>query len=119
MADLNDILSDNETPLSEEELLRFLDKNCSKDQSIGLEGLANDAFASDALEGLQKIENTEKVIKSVQQLNQQLHQHLKVKKQRKDKSKINIYQWMIIALLLILFICIIGYILVNLNSKNY
>jgi len=115
MGDWKDILSDSEEPLSEEDLLKYLEKTSGEKRHL-VDDLEEGSFESDAIEGLQKIQDTEKVKKHVKQLKQKLQQELQSKKQRNEKGKIKDFQWMIITLLILLFICIVGYLLIKMHS---
>lgn len=118
MADWKDILSDNEEQLSDEELLKYLDDNIREEDKYFIEKkINNSAFESDALQGLSQVQNKENLKKQVSQLNQKLYQ-LTSKKTRKEKRKINIYQWIILTILILLFVCIIGYVIISLQNKG-
>ena len=117
MGDLKNILSGNEEPLSEEDLLKYLENDSSLEERHSLNSLAEGSFESDALEGLKQIENTEKVKRHVKQLNQKLQKQLQAKRQRKEKGKIKDFQWIIITLLLLIFICIVGYVLIRMSNN--
>ena len=119
MADLKDILSHNEELLSDEELLKYLDDILSEEDKYAVEKkLADDPFEADALEGLSQIENKENLKKQVTQLKQKLHQQLSAKKQRKEKKNINVIQWVILTILILLFICIISYVIISMQKNN-
>jgi len=118
MGDWKDILADSEEPLSEEDLLKYLEKTSGEKTDLTDE-LDEGSFESDAIEGLQKIQDTEKVKKHVKQLKQKLQQQLQSKKQRNEKGKIKDFQWMIITLLILLFICIVSYLLIRMHSIHY
>jgi hypothetical protein len=115
MADWKDILSDDDKPLSEEEMLRYLDETASGQVNHAINDIAADSFESDALEGLQKIKNSEHVTEHVNQLKKKLHQQLKNKKQKKQRHQSKELQWALFALILLLLICVIGYIIIKLK----
>jgi nitrate/nitrite-specific signal transduction histidine kinase len=110
MADYKDILFENKQELSNEDLLKYLDEKTPEEEKHAIEKkIVDDPFESDALEGLQKINNPQNLKKHVNQLNTRLHQHLLPKKQRNEKGKIKDFQWIILTILLLLFITLIGY----------
>lgn len=110
MADSINILSENEEQLSDEDLLKYLDDNISEDEKCIIEEkLSNSSFENDAIDGLQQINNPAQLQKHVKELNKKLRQQLRLKKQRKAKRKIKDFQWAIVAILLLLFICVITY----------
>lgn len=118
MADWKDILSENDEQLSEEDLLKYLDSNISEEEKSEIEKkINNHSFESDAMQGLLQIQNKDNVEKHVTQLNQKLKQ-LTTKKSRKEKRQINIFKWIFVVILFILFTCIICYIIVNLLNKS-
>lgn len=119
MADWKDILSHDDEQLSEEELLKYLDKSTPADEKLAIEKkAANTPFEKDALEGLQQIK-TDRVKKDVKLLNQKLQQQLLSKKQRQDKGKIRDLQWIILAILILLFISVFGYVIIRMaNNEN-
>lgn len=116
MGDLNEILSDNEQPISEEELLQYLDNNVPDKEKYNIEKkLIDNPFEEDAVQGLAAIHNTDAVATYVKQLNSKLTQ-LATKKQRK-KRELNITKWVVLAIMVLLFICVIGYFLITLYQK--
>lgn len=118
MADWKDILSENEEQLSEEELLKYLDSNISEEEKYSIEKKINNSpFETDAFQGLSQVQNKDNLKKQVNQLNQKLHQ-LTAKKPRKEKRKIKIFEWIILAILILLFICIISYVIIYLQNKS-
>jgi hypothetical protein len=119
MADWKEILSDNGQQVSDEELLKYLDDNTPEEEKAVIEDkITNNSFESDAIDGLQQINNPERVKKHVSQLNQKLHQQLHSKKHRLEKGKIKDFQWVILTLLILLFICFISYFIMHLNNKG-
>lgn len=118
MADWKDILSDNEQQISEEELLKYLDVDTPEEEKHAIESkINNNPFEADALQGLLQVQNKKNLEKSVNQLNQKLHQ-LTGKRHHKTKREINVFEWSILTLVLLLFICIIFYIIMILNGKS-
>ena len=118
MADWKDILSDNEAQLSEEELLKYLENDLPEEEKYSIEKKLNAGpFEADALQGLAQVQNKDNLKKHVSQLNKKLQQ-LTAKRQRKEKRKIRIFEWIILAILLLLFICTLGYIIISLYNKS-
>ena len=117
MANFDDIFSDDEL-LSNEELLRYVDDKTSAEDKQAIERkLPAHPFEMDALEGLQQVKQTDTLPKQVEQLNEKLKLQLQTKKQHKAKRKIKDMQWIILAIILLLFICIISYTVVRLQHK--
>lgn len=114
MADWKDILADNNEPLSDEDVLKYLDGTTPEKEKYAIERkIANTSFESDAIDGLQQIKNPERLKDHVNQLNQKLHQQLRTKKHRKQKRNIKDFQWTIFAIIILLFICIISYLVIH------
>ena len=110
MADYKDILFENKQKLSDEDLLKYLDEKTPEKEKHAIERkIAGGSFESDALEGLQKVHGRERLKNHVSQLNTKLQQHLLTKKQRNKKGKLKDIQWVILAILLLLFIILISY----------
>jgi hypothetical protein len=119
MADWKTILSDNGQQLTEEELLKYLDVNISEEEKYAIENKINSSpFEADALQGLLQIRNKQNLPKDITQLNQKLLQ-LTAKKPRREKRKINMFQWIILTILLLLFICVILYVIIVLQVKTH
>jgi len=118
MADWKDILSDKEEQLTGEELLRYLHHDIPEHEKDLIEKkIQSGAFESDALEGLSRVQSQETIQKHVGQLHLKLRQ-LTAKKTRKEKEKIKIFEWMILAILILLFICIISFIIITLHNNT-
>lgn len=114
MADWKDILSHYEEKLTDEDLLRYLHDDLSEEEKNLLEEKATGAFESDALDGLQQIKDKETLSKHIYQLNKKLPQLLRPKKQRSDKNWLKDFQLIILTIIILLFICILGYVIIHL-----
>lgn len=119
MADLNDILHENDE-LNPEELIKYLQGNSSEAERFVIEKqMADDAFVNDAVEGLQNFKDPVQVNKYVEQLNQQLHKYTSQKLARKKKRKLKEQNWLIIAILGILLLCVGGYLLIHFYTTQH
>ena len=119
MADLTDILFNEDEKLNDEELKKYLEGGLREDEKHQLEKKAADsAFVTDALEGLQKFKNNSNLDDYVKQLNKNLQQQITTYKQRKEKRKLKDNRWMIIAFIIILGLCILAYIVIHLYSQS-
>ncbi len=117
MANFDDIFGKDET-LSNEDLLRYVDEKTSAKEKNAIEQkIFAQAFEEDAIEGLQKVKNLESITKQVGNLNEKLKQQLQSKKQHREKIKIKNMQWILLAVILLLFICIVSYMVVRLQHK--
>ena len=120
MADLNDIFSEDEKPLNDEELKKYLDEQTPEEEKHAIEKkMAASSFDNDALEGLAAFKNKDKLNEYVSHLNKNLHQKLAAKKTKKEKRKIKDISWIMIAVIIILLLVIVAYIVIRMNSgKN-
>lgn len=119
MADWKDILSESDDSPKDDELINYIEDNLSEDEKYALEKkIVDSSFMSDAVEGLQKFNDKENLNQYVQQLNNNLHQQLAIKKQRRQRRKLKDNPWIIITVIILLFICIFGYYLIHLHNKN-
>jgi hypothetical protein len=119
MADLRDILSDDEEQLNEDELRKYLDNNLSEEEKHEFEKkVAASSFDNDAVDGLKSFKNKQRLNDYVNQINKNLEKQLQEKKQKKEKRKIKDFSWIILTVILILFICIIGYFVIHLYSQS-
>ncbi len=108
----------NQEELNEEELIKYLEgKLTHKEQHAFEQKMNNSAFINDAIEGLQEVTLTDKISSITQQLNHQLRQNTKNKKKRILRPKTDIQEWIVIAVLSIIFLCAAGYLLIHFYSK--
>jgi hypothetical protein len=119
MTDLKDILNP-EDELNNEDLLKYLQGNASEEERFAVEKqMADSSFVNDAVEGLQNFKDPVQVHEYMEQLNRQLHKHTTLKLARKKKRKLKEQNWLIIAILAILLLCVAGYLLIHFYSKNH
>jgi hypothetical protein len=119
MADLRDILSDNDEQLNEDELMNYLEDNLSaEDKHAFEEKMADSSFVNDAIEGLKKFKNKQQLKDSVDHLNKLLEKQTASKKVRDEKKKVKELPLMLLTALLILLICILGYLVIHLFYKG-
>jgi hypothetical protein len=119
MADLRDILSNEEENLDEQELKKYVQGHLPNDEQHNVEKIAADSpFMTDALEGLEQIKNNEKLDEYVKQLNKNLQQQLNTFKQRKEKRKLKDNPWIVIAFILIIGLCVLAYFIINLQRQQ-
>jgi hypothetical protein len=105
--------------LEEEQLVQYLmGKAEGGDISPGEKQLAEDAFAADAAEGLKNFSSAGKLDAYVRQLNKKLQQQLEEKKQGKEKREIKHLGWIIFSVVLILVLCVLGYVVVHMAEGH-
>lgn len=113
MNDWKDILAGKEEKLTDEDLLRYLDNDLSEEEKNVLEKKVIDSFESDAIDGLQQIKDTDKLRRHVRHLNKKLPYLLRLKKHRLEKNSLKDFQWIILAIIVLLFLCTMGYVIIT------
>jgi len=113
MSQLTDILNHDEE-LSSEELLRYLHGEATEAERFAIEKqMAGSDFVNEAIEGLQDFKDPEQVKKYVDQLNLQLQKQTAKRISRKNKHKLKDQNWLTIAILAVLLLCVTGYLLIH------
>ena len=110
---LKDILSHLHSEVDQEALLKYLEGTLSSEEQHELEkNTLDDAFETDALEGLQDISNKTKIADIVEQLNQDLRKKTAKKKKLPHRRQIKIEPWLLIAIIIILLIAVISFFII-------
>jgi CHASE3 domain sensor protein len=118
VSDLKDILNEEDDPRNDD-LLKYIQGDLSKDEQYEVEKqIASSDFTSDAMDGLQQIRNKRSIDDYVDELNRQLQKQVSVKKQRKEKRKLKDNQWIVIAVVVVLGLCILGYAVIRYYEKH-
>lgn len=112
--DLKDILSNLNSEVDQETLLRYLQGKMSEQEQHEIEKqmMGND-FEADALEGLQEFKNKKNISALVDQLNADLKRRTEKKKRFKEKMKLNLDSNLIIAIVIILLLIILSYFVIH------
>lgn len=119
MTDLKDILN-HEDELNTEELMRYLQGTASEEERFAIEHqMSESAFMNEAVEGLQEFRNPEMVKRHVEQLNSQLQKQTSKRKRNKYRRRIKDQNWLIIAILSILLLCVTGFLLIHFYSVKH
>jgi DNA primase len=118
MAQPNNILPKNDE-LNEEQLLNYIANNLSDKERHTVESqmLEND-FINDAIEGLQQFQNKQHIEDYVYQLNKHLAKQTAKKKIKIAKRKLKQQDWIVIAVIIILMLCLLGYLVVKELEKT-
>ncbi len=118
MADVTNILT-HDDELNDDHLMKYLDGSLSDEERHALEKeMADNAFVNDAVEGLETFANKGNINEYVEQLNAQLQKNIAAKKKRKEKRKLKDNSWILIAVVLIILLCTIGYYVLHLRGIN-
>ncbi|MET0465137.1 MAG: hypothetical protein ABW007_18370 [Chitinophagaceae bacterium] len=110
---LKDILSNLSTEIDQDTLLLYLQDKLSAEKKHEVEKiLAENEFASDALDGLQAFSDKRQVSHMVEMLNRDLKKKTERKKQRREKLKLPDQSWILITVVIIILLIIISYVVV-------
>jgi len=116
MEDLTNIWNADDE-LNEEDLLNYVKGKSDAEEVYAIERtMAGSSFVNEGVEGLQQFSSDQKINTYVQQINEDLQHKLAGKKTRKKKN-INIQSWEIIALVIIVLLCLLGYVIVEMTGK--
>ena len=108
------ILSDSNNDIDHQKLIDYLNGKLSPEDKHEVEKMMNDnGFLNDALEGLENLPDKKKLQTYVEQLNQELHEQLQKTRDRRIKKRIQEYPWIYLAIILILVLCIVGYVVIR------
>ena len=112
--DLANILSTLSPDVDQDTLLQYLNKELSNEQNHALEAaIAEDPFLEDAIEGLSGFSDKEMLANLAADLNQTLKKKLKERNLDKEKKKIPNHDWLYYAIILILLLCVVGYVVIR------
>ena len=116
MEELNNIWNTDDE-LNEEQLLNYVNGKSTGEEAHFIERkMAASDFVSDSIEGLKQFSSSERINAYVQQVNENLHHQLAGKKLKHNKGIKNL-SWEIIAVLVVILLCILGYALVEMLRK--
>ncbi len=102
---LKDILSNLSTDIDQETLLQYLQGKLSAEKQNEVEKqLLNNEFHADAVEGLQKFKDQNKVHLLVEQLNRDLKKKTQKKIAYRERRQLKLDPWVIIAIIIILLL---------------
>lgn len=111
---LKDILSNLNKDIEQDKLLQYLNNHLADAEQHAFEQIMNeDDFISDAVEGLQSIENKNQIPNHIRQLNIGLKKQLKKQKNRKHNRKIGEQSWIIYSMLILLILVIIAFVVIR------
>jgi len=111
--ELLNILSNSNKDIDNQKLMDYLSGKLSADQKHDFEkSLIDSEMMNDAVEGLEKLKNTD-VSAVVKQLNKNLHKQLNKKRSKKIKRGIKDLPWLYFTIVLVLIIILIGFIVIK------
>jgi len=117
MSDLHNILSHQPEP-DEEALKKYLEGTATPEERFAIEQqMADEDFMNDAVEGLQSFKDRQLMQEYVQQINVQVQKQTTRKRQRRFRRGVDDQNWTVIAIILILTLCMLGYAVIHLSVK--
>jgi hypothetical protein len=112
--DLLKILAHSSKEIDNQKLMDYLAGKLSAEESHEVEKtMAENEFLNDAVEGLEKMGDSQKIGGIVHQMNRELQKKLGQNKARRGPRKLKEYPWIYLALILILFLLVICYIVLQ------
>ena len=101
-------------PNNDERLMKYLNGELSGEALHEFEKeMAESSLLNDAVEGLQTLESNNKVDAYVQDLNTQLHKYTSSKKKRRLKNRLELNDWTLLAIFLIIALCVVAYVIIK------
>jgi anti-sigma factor RsiW len=112
--DLLNILANSNKDIDNQQLMDYLSGNLSAEDLHEVERLmADNAFLNDAVEGLQHMRDKKDIQSYVNELNAALQRNMAKKKARRRKRQLKENPWTLVAILLVLGLCILGWIVIR------
>ena len=112
--DFKNILSNLNKDIEQDKLLQYLNRSLTPQEQHDLEmQLNDDAFMSDAIDGLQQMKSTDNVSLTVSQLNAGLKKQLDKNKKKRNKGTVMQDSWIYYTVILLLLLAVIGYVVIK------
>ena len=112
--DLLNILSNSNKDIDNQQLMDYLTGKLSGDELHEVEkSMADNEFLNDAVEGLETIPNKKDIQTYVDELNAGMQKSLAKKKQRRLKRQLKEEPWGLLAIVLVIVLCVIGYVVIR------
>jgi len=112
--DLLNILSNSNKDIDNQQLMDYLSGKLSDEQMHEIErSMADSEFLNDAVEGLQRIRNKKNMQSYVDELNAAMQKSLAKKKQRRLKRRLKEEPWGLLAVVIVILLCIVGYVVIR------
>lgn len=111
---LKDILSNLNPDIDQETLLLYLQGKLSAEKQHELEmQMVDSDFETDALEGLQNMQDTQHISHIVEQLNRDLKKKTSQKKGHREKLEFKAEPWIWLAIVIILLLVVLAYVIIH------
>lgn len=116
---IKDILSHLSNEIDQETLLLYLQGKLSAEQQHEVEKhMLDDDFEADAVEGLQHMNDQQRLSLMVEQLNRDLKKRTQKKKSDRQKRQLVNPWWLYITLIIILLLIVLSYFIIHLNLQH-
>lgn len=103
--------------INDDELMKYINKKSSDNEQHNIQSKMNDSsFISDAVDGLEQFSSSQKINNYVENLNTGLHKKLK-DKSSKRKRGIKSLSLEIVSIVIIIVLCILGYVVIEMMKK--
>ena len=111
---LKDILSNLNADIDQQTLMLYLQGKLEGEQRHEIEKqLSENDFESDAVEGLQALENKQRINHLVEQLNRDLKKKTARKKLRRDKLRLPNQNWLVISALILILLIVLSFFIIH------
>ena len=113
------ILSNSSKDIDNQQLMDYLSGKLSGEALHEVErNMADNEFLNDAIEGLQQMSDKKNMQAYVDELNASMQKTLEKKKNRRLKRKLRENPWGILAVIIVITLCLIGYAIIRLLLKH-
>ncbi|MFY7964441.1 MAG: hypothetical protein ACOVO1_06065 [Chitinophagaceae bacterium] len=111
--------SNNITPNNDERLMKYLEGKLSGEELYEFEKkMADSDLLNDAVEGLETIKQPKNIDSYVNDLNKHLQQYTSSKKKRRIKNRLELNDWTLLSIFLIIALCVIGYFVIRMSKLH-
>ena len=113
-----DILSGLNKDVEQDKLLEYLHRELSPEEQHAVEeGITDDPFASDALEGLSQLKDKQHLDQIISQLNQGMKSQLQRNPRRKRRDRMDKTPWTLVAIICLLVLSVLAYMVIHFLLK--
>ena len=118
-SDLTDILSNNREPVSDRQLMDYLNGTLTDAERHELEkAMAAGTMEEDALEGLQMVGSQHKLAQYQAEINQSLHEKLRQKKQGRRHKQPPQLQWLLLVTVAVIAMAFLVWFIIRLMHRE-
>ena len=99
---------------NDERLMKYLEGKLSGEELHEFEKqMAESDLLNDAVEGLETVKQQKNIDVYVNDLNKHLHNYTSSKKKRRLKNRLELNDWTLLSIFLIIALCIVGYVVIK------